>query len=173
MPMVIFSVPLAFLAGQYNITEKAFFILLGVSLIIASGLMLKSMNIESRKLPRFFNAFAGGGIGALSGLVGIGGGIFLSPILHLTKWEAPKVIAATTAFFILVNSLAGLAGQILTHGFKVQMNLLLPLVLVVLVGGQFGARMSIRRFSPFAVRKITGILVLIVGLRILWKYLII
>lgn len=171
LPLVLLSVPLAYLGGSMKISQTIFFLLLGVTLLIASLMMLRTSDEETRKLPVYANGIIGGGIGLLSGLVGIGGGIFLSPVLHLTRWASAKVIAATTALFIFVNSIAGLAGQIVTNGFSVDWGLLLALIISVIVGGQIGARISAERLNPITVKRIAAILILIVALRQLYKYL--
>jgi uncharacterized membrane protein YfcA len=126
---------------------------------------------ESRQLPKYSNAFIGGGIGFLSGVVGIGGGIFLSPVLHISRWGKPKIIAATAAVFILLNSIAGMIGQVSTYGFSVDWATLIPLMLCVFIGGQIGVRTTIVKFSPKFVKQITAFVILVVALRLLVKYL--
>ena len=127
---------------------------------------------EVVKFPRFSNGIIGGSIGFLSGIVGIGGGIFLSPFLHLSKWDTPKIIASTSAVFILVNSIAGLTGQIVEHGFTIDLGSILMLVVAVLVGGQIGVRLTLFRFNPFVVRRVTAVVILFVSLRLLYMHLI-
>lgn len=171
LPLIILSIPMAYLGGKMVIQEKAFFIILGFSLLIASMAMLLDRRTSIIKIPKYGNGIIGGGIGFLSGLVGIGGGIFLSPLLHISRWASPKVIAATSAIFILVNSLAGLLGQVMTYGINLNVDKLLALVLAVFVGGQIGVRMTIFKFDPIWVKQITAIVILIVSLRLLFKYL--
>ncbi len=171
-PLIFCSIPMAFLGGRFKIDEKLFFIVLGLVLFCAALLMLfQSKHAEHKKLPKLSNGLIGGGIGFLSGVVGIGGGIFLSPVLHLTKWNLPKVIAATTALFILVNSIAGLAGQFMTNTFSLNPMLLFLLMLSVFIGGQIGSFVSIKKLDPLTVRKVSGILILFVAVRILYKWL--
>lgn len=170
LPMVLLSVPFAFLGGRYLLSQTTFFLLLGVALLIASIVMFVDNKEETKKLPKYFNALIGGGIGFFSGLVGIGGGIFLSPFLHLTRWDTAKVIASTSAFFILCNSIAGLAGQVVTNGFVVKPEVILPLVLSVVIGGQIGVRTTIFKFSQPIVKKITACVIFLVGIRLLLKY---
>lgn len=171
IPLVILSIPLAFLGGRFQLSEKVFFIILGFCLLLAAIVMLIGKVHESRQLPKYSNAVIGGGIGFLSGVVGIGGGIFLSPILHLSRWARPKVIASTSALFILVNSVAGLLGQLSTKSMAIQFNVLIPLLICVFIGGQIGVRSTIFKFSPILVKKITAIVILVVAIRILAKYL--
>ena len=104
-------------------------------------------------------------------MVGIGGGVFLAPLLHLTKWDTPKKIAATASFFILVNSIAGLFGQYSNPDFIIDWQLTSILLITVFIGGQIGSRLSNKLFNPIQLKKATAILIAFVSLRILWKYL--
>ena len=169
LPLVLWSVPLAYFGGSLKINQQIFFVILGLTLFTSSVLMLVKKQDEKIRLPKYFNGFIGGSIGFLSGLVGIGGGIFLSPLLYLSRWNTPKIIAATTASFILVNSIAGLVGQIHTNGFSVDVQATILLLITVLVGGQVGSRITASRINPVVIRKITAFLILFVSLRILWR----
>lgn len=172
LPLILLSIPLAYLGGRFRLDENIFFIILGFSLLFASVLLLvQPVGENTKKLPTYSNGIIGGGIGFLSGLVGIGGGIFLSPVLHLTKWAEPKVIAATTALFILVNSIAGLIGQLSANVMNVKITTLVALMISVFLGGQIGGRVTINKLAPKTIKKITGILIFLVSLRILYKYL--
>ncbi len=175
IPLVIFSVPLAFLGGMLPLRENVFFILLATALCIAAILMWFQPQLEARTELNIshplLNAGLGGSIGFLSGIVGIGGGIFLSPMLHLIRWSQPKVIAATAAVFILVNSIAGLAGQSLHPGFALDWTFAFPLIIAVIAGGQIGSRLGISYFSQMTVKRGTALLVLYVSARIFFKYL--
>lgn len=171
MPLVLLSIPCAYIAGTIAIKEQIFFYLLGITLIIAAALMLipkfaRGDRSEYRQ-SHLLNAIIGGSIGFLSGMIGIGGGIFLSPILYLTGWGRAKVIAATTAFFILVNSIAGLAGQIYTNGWVLNSTEVIVLIIAVIIGGQLGIRLTINRLSPITVKRVTAVLILIVAVRLL------
>ena len=171
-PLIILSVPLAYLGGRFRMEESLFFILLGFTLLGASLLMLlQPAKAASKSWPAYTNGVIGGGIGFISGLVGIGGGIFLSPVLHLTKWATPKCIAATTALFILVNSIAGLIGQLSINKMNLETANLLSLMTAVFLGGQIGSRLTIRKLAPETIKKIAGVLILLVSIRLLYKYL--
>lgn len=177
MPLVLMSVPMAFIGGYLKISHTFFYILLGFTLLIAAILMwfskLISKKSENSKINKSIakDISYGGGIGFISGMVGIGGGIFLAPLLHLTKWDTPKRIAATSSFFILVNSIAGLGGQYLNPDFSIEPKITLILMLTVLIGGQIGSRLSAKVISPIKLKKGTAILIAFVALRLLWKHL--
>lgn len=170
-PLILFSVPLAFAGASLKLDVRYFYLLLGFSLLLSAIFMMIDTSKELRKLPRFSNALIGGGIGFLSGMVGIGGGIFLSPILHLSKWDKPKVIAATSAAFILANSLSGLFGQISAHGFNIEWKTISVLVLAVIMGSQIGIRLTIFKLNPIHVKRVTAFVILLVSIRLLFKYI--
>lgn len=178
LPLVALSVPLAYLGGLTPIREMHFMLLLGGSLVIAGALLVLQKPagafVQSDHPPRpLIDGAIGGAIGYLSGLVGIGGGIFLSPIQHLMRWAGPRQIAATASVFILVNSIAGLAGQLTKIGAAGASNLTAwwPLFVAVLVGGQIGSHAGIRLFSEPQVRKATGVLIVAIAIQLLWKTL--
>ncbi|MEX0314739.1 MAG: sulfite exporter TauE/SafE family protein [Allomuricauda sp.] len=174
LPFIVTSIPLAFLGASFSLKEHVFFIVLALALItsaialIFQTLQLKS-NYESKKYPSYLSYILGGAIGFLSGLVGIGGGIFLAPILHYMKWDKPLTIAALASFFILVNSISGLGGLVWGNSFQVFWPEILGLMLAVLIGGQLGVRMSMSKLSAKRIRLLTAILVLFVGIRVLIK----
>ena len=170
-PFVIASVPLAFLGGYFDPAESMF-VVLGFSLILA-GILLwvqpeNLSQVRSSNTP--LNVCLGGGIGFLSGYVGIGGGIFLSPLLHLIHWDNAKKISALASFFILVNSLSGLAGQVLRSA-ELDWSFILPLLLSVLVGGQIGSRLGAKRFNPLFIKRITSVLIVLAAVKILNDHL--
>ncbi len=171
LPLILLSIPFAFMGGRLKIEQEVFFILLGFTLLIAAILMLLSKSDKAVDLPKYSNAFIGGGIGFLSGIVGIGGGVFLSPLLYLSRWAEAKVIAATTAAFILVNSISGLTGQIFSNGFQIEYSTAISLVLAVFFGGQIGARFTAGKVNPIMIRRITSVVILLVAVRLLWMYL--
>lgn len=177
LPLSIASIPMAFIGGLIPLKDSVFFILLGISLIIAAILMffqkyLNALSHQSSTQNRAIlrGELLGGGIGFLSGMVGIGGGIFLSPILNLLKWDTPKHIAATASFFILVNSISGLLGQLMKSN-AINWSFVLPLMLAVLIGGQLGSRLSAFKLNQTWVRQVTAILVFYAGANILWTHL--
>lgn len=172
LPFVLFSVPMTYLGALFRLSEQAFYVLLGITLILAAGLLLgrsfREVSTEGqRTYPAYLAGLVGGTIGLLSGLVGIGGGIFLAPLLHYLRWGRPVRIAALASCFILVNSLAGLAGFASAGTLRWDATETLPLLAAVLIGGQFGIRLSLRRWSGLWIRRVTALLVLIVGVRML------
>lgn len=172
IPLVVLSVPLAFLGGYLKINEAFFFGLLGITLIIAAFLMLvtsydfiETDQMYSKNYLR--DGFFGGIIGFLSGMVGIGGGIFLAPLLHITKWDTSKKIAATASFFILVNSVAGLLGQFTNPEFSFNMELTLLLLITVFIGGQIGSRIGANVVSQLFLKRVTALLIAYVAFTII------
>lgn len=175
-PLVLFSIPLAFLGGYIPISQTFFFILLAFTLLIAAIIMWFSNNNNLHKnnlnnLSFSKNTTYGGVIGFISGMVGIGGGIFLAPLLHLTNWNTPKKIAATASFFILANSVAGLVGQYLHPNFSINWHLTSVLLVTVLLGGQIGVRLGTTFFTQIQLKKATAILIAFVSIRIFIKHL--
>ncbi len=176
IPLVLFSIPMAFIGGYLKISQTFFFILLGITLLFAAISMWLSKRLKAHqnqhKTTSFLkNGSYGGIIGFISGLVGIGGGIFLAPLLHLSNWDTSKRIAATASFFILVNSISGLIGQYTNPNFTIDRNLTSVLLVTVLIGGQIGSRMSNTFLNPIQLKKATAILIAFVSIRILIKYL--
>ena len=177
LPLVALSVPLAFVGGMMRLDERSFFILLGLTLLVASFVMViqNAPRIEDAKGSianhPVMNSAIGGGIGFLSGLVGIGGGIFLAPLLHLSGWDRAMVVASTASLFILVNSIAGLIGQWTTGMAELNGKLIAILAIIVFIGGQIGSRWAAIHFKADKVRLVTAVLIAIVGVRILATYL--
>ncbi len=178
MPLVVASAPMALLGGLTPIKQPVFMTLLGASLLVAGLLLLIQREPESAAADRPANpvidAMLGGCIGYFSGLVGIGGGIFLAPLLHLMRWGNARAIAATASLFILVNSLAGLVGQGVKLGDAGALGVVTdywPLAVAVLIGGQIGSWAGITILSQSLVRRATGVLILYVAIQLLWKTL--
>ncbi len=178
LPLALVSVPMAFLGATIKLSQDTFFVILGCSLIVAAILLwLKTRRgvVENVMVPGKFSyirdGFLGGCIGFLSGMVGIGGGIFLSPLLNLIKWDTAKKIAATASVFILVNSVAGIAGQLTTLQSDFNYKQIVLLCIAVFLGGQLGSRMGAIKFNPLVIRRLTATLVFVAGVEVLIKHL--
>jgi uncharacterized membrane protein YfcA len=171
--IVALGAPMSFLGGLTPIKEATFLALLGGSLVLTSLTMLIPVRERESGAPTRFARWmplAAAPLGYFAGLVGIGGGIFLAPLLHLARWDAPRGIAATASLFILVNSLFGLAGQMLKNGpglFGTALGAALPLLIAVVIGGQIGSLLAARLLPPQWIRWLTALLVLVVGVRLL------
>jgi|TARA_B100001741_G_scaffold79818_1_gene64720 uncharacterized membrane protein YfcA len=174
IPFLIGSIPLAFFGGTLKIDKEIFEILLFIILTIAGLLLLinnKSYEKEFviKKINFLISVFIGSILGLVSGLVGIGGGIFLSPILFLLKADKPKNIVTTASLFILINSISGIFGQLTKNIVLNEFFLYWPLFLAVLIGGLFGNFLNLKIFSNRALALITSILVIFVACRMGFK----
>ena len=122
-----------------------------------------------KKLNYFVSILIGSILGLISGLVGIGGGIFLSPILFLLKADKPKNIITTASLFILLNSIFGIFGQLTKDNIINELSSYLPLFLVVLIGGLIGNYLNLKIFSNRTLTLITSLLVILVAFRMGFK----
>lgn len=176
-PYLVASVPMAFVGGLWPMQQETFFVLLGFTLVIVPFLLWfqpeEFRPDDKQVIPETtpVKLVLGGAIGFLSGLVGIGGGIFLSPCLHIMRWSEPRKISALASLFILVNSLGGLAGQFKRGIPDLSWEFLLPLLAAVLVGGQIGSRLGARKLNPIYIKRITAVLILVAGVNILNDHL--
>lgn len=175
LPLLVFSLPMTVLGASFELQDRVYFILLACALLLAAIAMVvqafgqKPNEYSAEKNPWWIYPIASA-VGLLAGMTGIGGGIYLAPILHIVKWDEPKKIAAASSAFILVNSIAGLC----TQAFRGEAFLNLDLVLLigaVLVGGAIGSRLSIAWLSQKSIRWITIGLLIFAAVRILSKYL--
>ena len=175
-PLLAVSVPAAFVGGALPVSKPVFVALLGGSLLVAGLLLLLQREpVDAGERParyRLLGPAIALPLGLLSGVVGIGGGIFLAPVLHLIGWDRAKRVAASASVFILVNSLAGLAGQatkLTDTAALAQVAAYWPLALAVLVGGQIGSRVGIQFLPPTLLRRLTAVLILYVAGQLLWR----
>jgi uncharacterized membrane protein YfcA len=170
-PYLMGSIPFAFFGASISITKELFEILLFVILIIAGIFLLiesKSFNddqIKINSIPKIISLLIGSIIGFTSGIIGIGGGIFLSPILFLMKAGYPKQIATTASLFILINSIFGVAGQLTKDIVFDEFLNFWPLFIAVLIGGQIGNFLNIKFLSGKTLAIITSLLVIFVAIR--------
>jgi len=174
-PYLVSSVPLAFIGGSLSLDKNIFEILLFIVLTIAGFLLLlrfKSYDDtknDYKKIPNIISFLIGGLIGFISGVIGIGGGIFLSPILLLIKADKTKQIAAAASLFILTNSIAGLSGQFTKSFVLSEIQNYWPLFLLVLIGGQLGNFLNLRIFPSKVLVLLTSGLVIFVAIRMGFK----
>ena len=170
-PFLLGSIPFAFLGGSIIIEKEIFEILLFLVLSVAGTLILiknksyEENNLIIKKINFFISLFIGSLLGLISGIIGIGGGIFLSPILFLFKAGSPKIIATTASLFILINSVSGLIGQLTKQMVLNEISNYWLLFLGVFVGGLLGNYLNIKIFSNRILAIITSILVIFVATR--------
>lgn len=171
LPFVIASIPAAFLGGFITISPRAFAALLGATLFLAAirllGLGHKIEPTWTRE-PRYIwplGLALGFALGFFAGLIGVGGGIFLSPLLLFLRWSDAKRTAAVSAAFILLNSVSGLAAHALRGG--PDWGLLLPALAVVAAGGALGSRLGAYRFSSVRIQRLLGAVLLVASFKLL------
>ena len=171
IPFLIGSIPFSFLGGTLIINKEIFEILLFIVLSIA-GLLLMVNNksyekkeIKVKKLNFIISFLIGSILGIVSGIVGIGGGIFLSPILFLLKADSPKNIATSASLFILINSISGIFGQLSKENILNEVLLYWPLFFAVIIGGFLGNFLNLKIFSSRVLVLTTSVLVIFVAAR--------
>ncbi len=175
IPYLIGSIPLAFIGGSLPIEKKLFEILLFLVLLTAGTLLLlnfKSYNDKEEnyiKIPITVSILIGGVLGFISGIVGIGGGIFLSPILFLIRADRPKHIVTTASLFILINSVFGIFGQLTKNAVINEIPNYWYLLVAVLIGGQLGNFLNLKIFPTRILALVTAILVIFVATRMGFK----
>jgi uncharacterized membrane protein YfcA len=169
LPFAITSVPMAFVGGMINVDDNVYKKILGLLLIIpiVRFLFFGNIKVEEIKKPNFIlSLIIGAAIGFLSGLIGIGGGIILSPVLLLLKWADMKKTAAISAIFIFVNSLSGLAGQ-LQKGINFSTDMY-AYVVVAFVGGLCGAYFGSLKLNQNFLKYLLAIVLIIASYKLLF-----
>lgn len=177
LPFIVTSIPFAYLGGKTPIQKPTFLLLLAISLV-ATGLRLlftdqsspAETQLSSKKMW-MAGLPLGAFLGFFSGSVGIGGGIFLAPILYFLGWGNAREIAAGSCFFIFVNSLSGLLGQLNKGNLAIENELIFPLIFTVFIGGQIGSKLSVGRIPLMSLQRITAVLILFVSAKMLWRFL--
>ena len=161
IPFIVGSIPFAIIGGALKINGDLYDYLLSITLIWAAYRLYQTKVVENNReitdLGLKITLPIGGGVGFLSGIVGVGGGIFLSPIILLKKWADPKTVAATSALFIWVNSAAGLFGAGISNQLQIDFNILFPFIIVVLIGGIIGSK-----FGTIAKQSVVRTLLILV-----------
>lgn len=166
-PFAIGSIPLAIVGGAWKLHDHAYQYLVGAALLIAAvRLLMENREPATRAAPRLYIALPiGAGLGFVSGLTGVGGGIFLSPLLLFLRWADMRTTAAISAAFILVNSIAGLIGLLLSET-RIPADISV-MVLAALGGAVIGTELAVRRLAPIKLRKLLGVVLAIAALKML------
>ena len=175
IPYLIGSIPLAYIGGSLPVEKPLFEILLFLVLVAAGTLLL--FNLRSyddkeesyRKVSTVVSILIGAALGFISGVVGIGGGIFLSPILFLIRAGRPKHIVTSASLFILINSISGIIGQLTKNTVLVEVLNYWYLIAAVLIGGQIGNFLNLKIFPTRVLALVTALLVLFVAVRMGFK----
>jgi uncharacterized protein len=167
-PFATTSIPCAFIGGAIRLPYHYYNTIVGVVLVFAAGrLMYSTANtseFKTRPLPVGVALVLGAAIGLLAGLTGVGGGIFLSPLLLLAHWADIKQTAAVSVAFILANSIAGLAGNLASvQNLPSQIPLFAA---VVAIGGILGSHLGSRRFAPNALKYLLAVVLLVAGFKL-------
>jgi uncharacterized membrane protein YfcA len=168
-PFLVTSIVAAYFAGRVPVDPGVYILILAASLLLAASVLLlrpKENDEHARSCPLSAALIIGLCLGGLSGLVGIGGGIFLAPILLLARWASPKESAAAASAFILLNSLAGLVGQVSKPGAIEAFSVLPLLAVAVFIGGQIGSHLGSVRLQALRVRQATACLIALVSIRL-------
>lgn len=168
IPLAIASIPMSFVGGMLVIEDHLYKKMLGALLLLPVIRLFFFANTERSGLKAsnsYISLLVGGSIGLLSGMIGIGGGIILSPVLLLLKWTDQKQTAAISALFIFVNSVAGLAGQF-TKGIAFNNNMLLYVV-IAFSGGLLGAYFGASRFNQNVLKNVLGVVLFMAAIK-LW-----
>ncbi len=175
LPFIIGSIPFAFFGGTLTIDKRIFEILLFLVLTAAGFLLLVNnkayddKRIIIKKISYFSSIFIGSILGLISGIVGIGGGIFLSPILFLLKADKPKNIVTSASIFILINSISGIFGQLTKERVINEFLSYWPLFIAVFIGGLLGNYLNLKIFSSRILALLTSLLVIFVAMRMGFK----
>lgn len=168
-PFAISSIPLAYLGGTIEIPEEIYKGILGLFLVFAVLKMLGLLGKEKagqRKLPFALGLLFGAGLGFISGLIGIGGGIILSPLLLLFRWAKMKEAAAISALFILVNSSSGLLG-IVASGNYTPVNHIRWWIFIAVIGGFIGSYMGSKKMTNKGVRYLLAAVLSLASVKLL------
>jgi uncharacterized protein len=167
-PFAVLSTPMAFVGGYLNLPTQAFKVVVGVVLLVSAVQFLVRPPEERDPRPpgRPLAAGVGAGLGLLSGLTGTGGGIFLTPVLIFLRWARTKTASAVSALFILLNSIAGLLGNIsATRTFP---RFGVALLVAAAVGGAIGSYLGSRRLAPIAIKRLLAIVLTIAGFKLIF-----
>lgn len=167
LPFAIASVPMAFIGGAYTINSAAYRVMVGLALLLAMWRLLwEGHDSERIQAPALWVALPVGAVlGLVSGLTGVGGGIFLSPLLLLFHWTSMRGSVAIAAAFILLNSIAGLSGYATTaHEWPAGIPVL---VIAAVLGAVIGSELGVRRLAPVHLRKALAVVLVVAGTKLI------
>ncbi len=166
LPFAAASVPMAYLGGRIQLAEPVYKIVLGICLIIAAARLAIKLSSETdpKRPPIWLSLIIGAVLGLVSGLVGVGGGIFLTPVLLLMNWTDTKTAAGISALFILVNSVAGLAGGVAQ--LSQLSGVVFVWIIVAVIGGIIGSTLGSRRFDSLTMRRVLAAVLVVAGLKL-------
>jgi uncharacterized protein len=170
LPFAISSIPMAFIGGYISLNPRYFKLIAGFFLVISALLLLireysKSNQAEVKEMPLSYGLGIGGVIGLVSGLIGVGGGIFLSPIIISANWTTVKKASGVAALFILCNSLAGISGHLIGLN-KIDHNIIYWVIAVIL-GGLVGSHLGTVKLNNKIIISLLFIVLLTAGLKFL------
>jgi len=168
LPFIMTSIPFAYVGAFLPIIDWLFDTALSITLLWAAWRLVMAANIDGNicNPPSLSVGLGiGAGLGFISGLVGVGGGIFLSPLLILNRWASPKATAAVSAFFILVNSIAGLAGAFSSGQAQLHSDLIIQFSIAVLIGGFMGTRFGANHASDQTIRRLLAVVLVVAAVR--------
>jgi uncharacterized protein len=170
LPFALSSIPMAFLGGTMTLSDSIYKKILAVCIILSIIRLLYQFNRKdepNRPIPVWAGLLSGGIIGLISGMIGIGGGIILSPLMLLMRWSSLKETAAVSALFIFVNSLAGLYGQMQKGGIHLTENLQWA-VLATIIGGLFGSYFGSQKFNVPTLRYLLAVGLIIASVKLIF-----
>jgi len=171
-PFALGSIPFAFYGGIVQLPTDVYKIVLGVVLCLAAmRLAVKLRNDDQTTDPPVLaGILIGAAIGLVSGMIGVGGGIFLTPLLLLARWSSTKTAAAVSVLFILVNSFAGLLGNYLfgrsTHILDLPSQVWIWIAVAV-VGGLIGSTLGSKKFDSMTLRRVLAVVLLFAGVKLI------
>ncbi len=171
-PFIVTSVPATMVGGMMHLDSRAYSLVLGAALILsAARFLVVAHPVSGTRPPRNATVWvigpaAGAALGVLAGLVGIGGGVFLSPLLLFLGWSNAKQTGAVSAAFIVVNSLGGLAGH-LARGAAFDWGLAVPLSAAVIIGGIVGSQVGATRLSLTTLQRVLAVVLVAAGVKLI------
>jgi uncharacterized protein len=167
-PFAVLAIPLAFLGGYLNLPAHIFKVVVGIVLLLSALRFFwrPSEDVVAQEPSRPAAISIGAGLGLLAGLTGTGGGIFLTPLLLVMRWARTKSAAAVSALFILVNSAAGLLGNL--SSTKRFPSFAIALALAAIAGGTAGSYLGSKRFDHTIIKRLLAIVLLIAGIKLIF-----